>query len=131
MISISQSIKYNIDENNNYFGKLFVSKFLKAKESYKIPFQKTAKKTLVKIGNGDYNDFVSFVISALNDYYTKLSTPSDLDTKEKMLENYTRLHKLWVDLCKAKDVNDVVQINELYDKLSYGLYLLGYEDKQL
>ena len=131
MITISQSIKYNINDNDNYCGRLLISKYIKPKESYKIPFQITPKRTLVKIGIGDYNDFISFVISALNDYYNKLSTPSDLDTKEKMLENYTRLHKLWVDLCKAKDVNAVVEINELYDKISYGLYLLGYEDNQL
>ena len=81
MLAASQSIKYDINDDNNYLGKLVISKFVKDRSNYKIPFVKIKKQILTKIGNGDYVDFDSFIISSLNDYYTKLSTPSDLETK--------------------------------------------------
>jgi len=131
MLAASKSIKYDINDDNIYLGKLVISKFVKDISNYKIPFIKIKKQTLTKIGNGDYADFDSFIISSLNDYYTKLSTPSDLETKEKMLENYTKLYSLWSSICSKKSENDVVELNSLYNKISYGLYLMGYSDKQL
>lgn len=131
MISASQSIKIKLFEKDNFIGKLKISKFLKNLDIYKIPFEQTGKKTLIKIGSGDYEDFDSFIISSLNDYYAKLNNPTDLDTKEKMLEEYKNLYSLWTKICLAKENNNAVELNELYNKISYGLYLLGYDDKQL
>lgn len=131
MIAPSQSIKYKLNDDNYYLGKLIVSKFLDDVSKYKIPFNKINKQTLTKVGNGDYANFDNFIISSLNDYYTKLSTPSDLETKEKMLETYTNLYSLWSSICTKKEENDITELNNLYNKISYGLYLIGYSDKQL
>lgn len=131
MIATSQCIKMDLYEKQNLIGKIKLSKFIKNINSYKLPFEKTNKKTLIKIGTGDYSDFDSFIISSLNDYYNKLSNPTDLDTKENMLDNYKRLYSLWASICEAKEQNNIVELNNLYNKISYGLYLLGYDDKQL
>lgn len=131
MLASSQSIKMNLYEKDTLIGKLKLSKFIKDIKLYKFPFVKTNTKILVKVGTGDYNDFDSFIISSLNDYYNKLSNPTDLDTKENMLEKYKQLYSLWSEICSAKENNEVVKLNQLYNKISYGLYLLGYDDKQL
>ena len=131
MISNSQSRKYKLEENNVNLGTLIVSKFIKNPSFYKMPFTKNKKQTLIKIGNGDYSDFDNFIITSLNDYYTKLSSPSDLETKEKMLSDYTILYSLWSSICQKKEENNIVELNNLYNIISYGLYLLGYSDKQL
>lgn len=131
MLVSSQCIKMDLYENQILIGKLKISKFIKEVNSYKIPFIKTGKKILIKIGIGDYSDFDSFIISSLNDYYNKLNNPTDLDTKENMLEDYKRLYSLWTKICYSKEHNDIIELNTLYNKISYGLYLLGYDDKQL
>jgi hypothetical protein len=131
MIATSQSIKIDLKNNDENIGKIIVSKFLKNISMYKIPFVNSGKKTLVKVGTGDYENFDSFIISSLNDYYNNLNNPTDIETKEEMLENYKRLYSLWSEICEAKENNEVVKIHNLYNKISYGLYLLGYDDKQL
>ena len=129
MIATSQSIKYTINDNKNCIGKIFVSKFIKNLDSYKIPFIRTEKKDLIKIGIGDYEDFDSFIISSLNDYFNKIN--DDVLNKDEMLDNYTKLYSLWSNICECKENNNLVKLNEFYNKISYGLCLLGYEDKQL
>ena len=131
MLALSQSIKYKITIEGKSLGTLLVSKFIKDINNYKYPFEDTKKMTLVKIGNGNYDDIDSFIIDSLNDYYKKLSSPSDVDTKEDMLNEYTKLYSLWTEICNIKDTGNFVKLNELYGKISYGLYLLGYEDNQL
>lgn len=131
MLALSQSYKYDLDSNDKKFGTLIVSKFLKETSRYKMPFEDTPKKELIKIGNGDYDNVDNFIIESLNDYYKKLSSPSDVDSKEEMLENYTKLYQLWTSICNKKEEKNVVELNELYGKISYGLYLLGYTDNQL
>ena len=131
MLALSQSYKYDLDSNDKKFGTLIVSKFLKETRRYKMPFEDTPKKELIKIGNGDYDNVDNFIIESLNDYYKKLSSPSDVDSKEEMLENYTKLYQLWTSICNKKEEKNVVELNELYGKISYGLYLLGYTDNQL
>lgn len=131
MIALSQSIKYDLDNDGKKIGTLILSKFIKETSRYKIPFEDTPKKTLIKIGNGTYENFDNFIISSLNDYYSKLSNPSDLETKEDMLEEYSKLYELWSSICDKKNENNVIELNELYGKISYGLYLLGYDDNQL
>ncbi|MBE6161556.1 MAG: hypothetical protein E7158_05020 [Firmicutes bacterium] len=131
MIALSQSLKYNLNSNDKLLGTLLVSKFIKSIDRYKMPFEDTSKKELVKIGNGSYDNFDNFVISSLNDYYSKLSSPSDVETKEDMLEKYTELYELWSSICDNKKENNVEELNKLYNKISYGLFLLGYDDNQL
>lgn len=131
MLATSQSKKYTISENQKRIGNVTVSDFIKEGSFYKIPFQEAPKMEVIKIGNGDYSDFDSFIISSLNDYYQKLNTPSDLETKEKMLDDYTKLYSLWTEICNKKEANALAELTDLYNKMSYGLYLLGYEDHQL
>ena len=131
MLALSQSLKYNLKENNKNIGTLVVSKFIKSIDRYKFPFEDTSKKELVKIGNGTYENFDNFVIASLNDYYSKLSNPSDVETKEEMLDKYAKLYEMWSSICKMKKENNIVELNKLYNKISYGLFLLGYDDNQL
>ena len=131
MIALSQSLKYNLKENDKNIGTLLVSKFIKSIDRYKMPFEYVPKKELIKIGNGTYENFDNFVISSLNDYYSKLSSPSDVETKESMLEKYTQLYELWASICEKKKENNIIELNKLYNKISYGLFLLGYDDNQL
>lgn len=130
MIADSQSIKYELS-GENLKGIFKVSKFVKSLSDYKFPFNYVDEKTLIKIGSGDYNDFDSFIISSLNDYYNSLSLPTDLDTKENMLEEYKKLYLVWSQICDAKQNDDIVKLKELYQIISYGLLQLGYEDKGL
>ena len=131
MLALSQSYKYDLDSNDKKLGTLIISKFLKETSRYKMPFEDTPKKELIKIGNGDYDNVDNFIIESLNDYYKKLSSPSDVASKEEMLENYTKLYQLWTSICSKKEEKNIVELNELYGKISYGLYLLGYTDNQL
>ena len=131
MLTSSQSTKYKIDNNDKFIGKLKVSNFIKDISKYKIPFADTKKLVVEKIGIGNYDNFDAFIIQSLNDYYKKLSSPSDVDSKEKMLENYSNLYSLWESICNKKNQNDYNELSLLYNKLSYGLYLLGYDDEQL
>ena len=131
MIALSQSYKYNLDSNGKKLGTLFISKFIKNIDRYKMPFEDTSKKELIKIGNGNYDNIDNFIIESLNDYYKKLSSPSDVTSKEDMLDNYTKLYELWNGICQKKEENNIVELNDLYGKISYGLYLLGYNDNQL
>lgn len=131
MLALSQSRKYEININDKTKGVLLISKFLKDISLYKIPFEETDKLEVLKIGNGDYDDVDTFIVDSLNDYYKKLSSPSDVETKESMLSTYTKLYELWTSINHKKEENNIVELNELYDKLSYGLYLIGYEDNQL
>ena len=131
MLATSQSTKYEIEINNQRRGTLAVSHFLEDPSFYKIPFEKTDQKTIIKIGQGDYNDFDSFIILSLNDYYKKLNEPNDLKVKEDMLAHYTQLYTLWQKICQQKESNQINELEKSYHKISYGLYLLGYEDKQL
>ena len=131
MLALSQCKKYEIDINSKSKGVLLISKFLKDISLYKIPFEDNNKMEIVKIGNGDYDDVDTFIVDSLNDYYKKLSSPSDVETKESMLSTYTKLYELWTSINHKKEENNIVELNELYGKLSYGLYLIGYEDNQL
>ena len=131
MLAASQSIKYNIDNDGKFIGKLKVSKFIKSINKYKLPFSDTKKLEVIKIGIGDYDDFDNFIISSLNDYYKKLSSPSDVESKEDMLETYSNLYSLWEQICKEKAQNNYDELSDLYNKISYGLYILGYSDNQL
>ena len=131
MLASNQNIKYKIDNKDKYIGKLKVSTFLKELSKYKIPFSDTKRLVVEKIGIGSYDNFDNFIISSLNDYYSKLSSPSDVESKEDMLENYSKLYSLWSRICESKEKNDVNQLDDLYNKLSYGLYILGYSDNQL
>ena len=129
MIAISQSVKYNINDGGNLLGQIVVSDFIKSTQKYKVPFIKISKQILVKVGTGDYDDFDSFIVSSLNDYYNKIT--KDTINREENIENYTKLYSLWSKICECKENDNAVKLNELYNKISYGLYLLGYEDKQL
>ena len=131
MLAASQSIKYNIDNDGKFIGKLKVSKFIKSINKYKLPFSDTKKLEVIKIGIGDYDDFDNFIISSLTDYYKKLSSPSDVESKEDMLETYSNLYSLWEQICKEKAQNNYDELSDLYNKISYGLYILGYSDNQL
>ena len=131
MLASSQSVKYKIDNNGKFLGKLKVSKFIKEISKYKIPFADTKKLVVEKIGVGDYDNFDAFIITSLNDYYKKLSSPSDVESKEKMLETYSNLYSLWENICNMKNTDDYNELNSLYNKISYGLYILGYDDEQL
>lgn len=129
MILKSQSIEYKLDSNGKDLGTMLVSKNIKDTSVYKYPFMSPNKKLeVVKIGSGNYNDFDSFIIASLNDYFNKLSNPSDLETKEGMLDKYTKLYNLWSIICEKKETNDVASLQKYYDKISYGLYQLGYND---
>ena len=81
MLASSQSIKYKIDNNGSYIGRLKVSNFIKDIDKYKIPFSDTKKLVIEKVGIGNYDSFDNFIISSLNDYYAKLSSPSDVESK--------------------------------------------------
>ena len=131
MLTSSQSIKYKIDNNGKPVGKLKVSKFIKDISKYKVPFEDSKKLVIDKIGVGTYDNFDSFIIESLNDYYKKLTNPSDVDKKEEMLETYTNLYSLWEKICQQKDQGNYVEIRKLYNKISYGLFILGYDDEQL
>ena len=131
MLALSQSYKFELDSNGKKLGTLTISKFLKEVSRYKMPFEDTTKKEIIKIGNGDYDNVDNFIIESLNDYYKKLSSPSDVTSKEDMLDNYTKLYELWNGICQKKEENNIVELNDLYGKISYGLYLLGYNDNQL
>lgn len=131
MIALSQSSKYDINYGENEKGNLLVSSFINKGKEYKLPFLSMPKLNLVKIGNGNHANFDEFIIESLNDYYSKLSGPGDLGTKEKMLEDYKKLYSLWLQICECKEKNDVLRINKLYNMISYGLFLIGYEDHLL
>lgn len=131
MISVSQSIKYNLEENGSYLGELTISKFIKKISLYKIPFVKVRKQKIIKIGNGNYKNFDDFIIFSLNDYYAKLNNINDLKKKEEMLNDYKVLYTLWSNICLKKEENNLLELNSLYNKISYKLYLLGYSDNQL
>ncbi len=84
-------------------------------------------KMINKIGKRDYAIFDKFIVSALNDYYTRMNATTKDDEKNKMLENYNRLYGSWVILNQAKANNQYKIMEDSYDEISYQLYLLGYK----
>ncbi len=131
MIFANQCKKYDIKINAEYYGKLQVSNFLNRYAKYRFPFIKNEEGIIVKIGDSNLIRYDEYIIASLNDYYNKLSDPSDLSIKEKMLDNYTKLYSLWSEINIKKDENNILELNELYKKISYGLYILGYNEIQL
>ena len=118
MLTSSQSIKYKIYNNCKDIGEFKVSNFLNDIKKYKIPFEDSKKLVIDKIGVGTYDNFDAFIIESLNDYYKKLTNPSDVDKKEDMLEIYSNLYSLWENICKQKDQGNYIEIRKLYNKIT-------------
>lgn len=81
---------------------------------------------VIKIGKIDFEKSDQFIISALNDYYKRITEATE-EEKNTMLSNYNRLYESWTLLNQAKAINNFHAMEEYYESLSYQLYLLGYK----
>ena len=118
--------KFSIDEENNSIGKVEVNIDILKNEKFYYPFiRENTNQEIIRYGNRDYQEFEQFIITSLNDYYTRLMKSSGIEYNN-MLKIYERLYEMWQDLYNFKLSKNIEEINKIYDVFSYELYLLGF-----
>jgi len=117
-----------LNDGNIYVGIIHWNDNFLNRGQFVRPFIRdlTVKK-IAKIGKRDYNVTDNFIISALNDYYKRISSAKSENERKIMLTNYNRLYQSWTILNQSKMAHQYKMMEDTYDEISYQLYLLGYK----
>lgn len=120
--------KYKIEENNSTIGEFEVNVDLVKNSNFKRPFNRdNTRKTILKIGDRDYEKLNEYIIHSMKDYHNRLNDCA-LSDYEIMSKTYHRLYSMWLELHTYKNDNNLVAMDNVYDLFSYELYVLGYTE---
>lgn len=98
------------------------------KEKTTRPFKRNGKREILSIGRVNYALLDQFIMSSMNDYYSKLSNIKNEKERNLKVVEYNELYQLWYLVNQAKQTRDI-RLNSYYDDLVYRLYVLGYRNQ--
>ena len=118
---------YIISEQDKMIGKLGINESLIGKSHFIRPFiRETETKTVIKVGDRDYEKLNQYIISSMKDYYERLLNTSSTSEKSMMISTYNHLYGMWKELHKYIKSANFIEMDKTYDLFSYELYVLGY-----
>ena len=119
--------KLLLSDSGKVIGIVSYNPEINFKEEYRRPFIRNGKVIVDSIGRVNYNMLDTFIVTSLNDYYSKIYLTKDEDKKNQNILTYQELYNMWQNVVKAKNMHDI-NLNAYYDGLLYRLYLLGYHN---
>ncbi len=119
--------EYQFLDNGALIGHVRVNENFSFSGKFKRPMERNQRREITMVGHVNYALLDQFIISALNDYYQKISQTGNMEEYNQRVLQYNELYQLWYKVNVAKQNHDI-GLNSYYDDIVYKLYLLGYHD---